>query len=47
MFPPGSPLLVPGELISREMIEYINWIREEGITVTGLCDRDEIEAVVK
>lgn len=48
MFPPGAPLLVPGELLSKDMIEYILWIKEEGMTVTGLCGeaKDEIELVV-
>jgi arginine/lysine/ornithine decarboxylase len=36
MFPPGSPLLVPGERIDIEMIEKIQKIQKEGITVTGL-----------
>lgn len=48
MYPPGSPLLVPGERIDQEMIDYIKVIQQMGITVTGLSAemKDEI-AVVK
>ncbi len=47
MFPPGSPLLVPGEAIEREMIEYICKVQQLGISITGLSGRnnDEIEVI--
>lgn len=47
MYPPGSPILVPGEKIDQGIVDYINWIRQEGITVTGLCkeSEDEIEVI--
>lgn len=46
MFPPGSPLLVPGERIESEFVDYINYIQQEGITITGLNkDNKEIEVI--
>lgn len=47
MFPPGSPLLVPGERIDMEMVDYITWVRQEEITITGLDGegKDEIEVI--
>lgn len=44
MYPPGSPLLVPGERIDEEMIRYIKWLRREGITITGL-DNDAKDVI--
>jgi arginine/lysine/ornithine decarboxylase len=45
LFPPGIPLLVPGERIDKSLIDHIQWVRREGFTVTGLAgtDKDEIE----
>ncbi|MGF7144359.1 arginine/lysine/ornithine decarboxylase [Anaerotaenia torta] len=36
LFPPGAPVLVPGEIISPRLIDYILEVQEQGITVTGL-----------
>jgi arginine decarboxylase len=49
LFPPGSPLLVPGERINDELLKYLNWIKKEGITITGLSGElmDEIEVICK
>lgn len=48
MFPPGAPLLIPGERITKELLDYLEWIIQEGITITGLSgdQRDEIEVVL-
>ncbi len=48
-FPPGVPLLVPGERISRDLVNYIDRIKQEGFTITGLIGEgmDEIEVVTK
>jgi len=35
-YPPGIPALVPGEIIDREIIEYIAWIVGSGHRVEGL-----------
>ena len=47
LFPPGSPILVPGERIDIELLEYLNWVKQEKITITGLIgdQADEIEVV--
>ncbi len=47
LFPPGAPILVPGEEISVELIEYIYSVRSRGVTVTGLTGehKDQIEVV--
>ena len=46
-FPPGAPLLVPGERVSRELVNYIDKIKQEGFTITGLIgeEMNEIEVV--
>ncbi len=49
LFPPGSPLLVPGEKIGKELLNYLEIVKKEGITVTGLSGdlMDEIEVIEK
>jgi arginine decarboxylase len=37
-YPPGIPLLMPGELITREAIEYLQQIVAAGATITGCKD---------
>ena len=41
LFPPGAPVLVPGEVITTELIEYIQAVRKLGLTVTGLSGEDK------
>lgn len=45
LFPPGAPLLVPGERIDKSLISYIQWVQREGYMITGLkgTQKDEIE----
>ncbi len=47
LFPPGAPLLVPGEVISQELIYHIQQAKRQGITVTGLTGEmmDKIEVI--
>jgi arginine decarboxylase len=47
LFPPGSPLLVPGERIEENLVAYIRQAKKEGLTVSGLCGQEqgEIEVV--
>jgi arginine/lysine/ornithine decarboxylase len=47
LFPPGSPLLVPGEIIDDRFVDYVKQMQQEGITITGLVgeQKDEIEVV--
>lgn len=39
-YPPGIPLLCPGEEISKQMVERLQCLRELGITWQGLQDPD-------
>ncbi len=38
IYPPGIPVLVAGELIDEDLVEYISLASEIGLTVTGLKD---------
>jgi lysine decarboxylase len=35
-YPPGVPLLVPGEVVSREVVEYLQWCLGLGWPIRGL-----------
>ncbi len=37
-YPPGIPILAPGELVTREMVEYIKFAKRKGCTLTGTED---------
>ncbi|MBR4363046.1 MAG: aminotransferase class I/II-fold pyridoxal phosphate-dependent enzyme [Ruminococcus sp.] len=37
-YPPGIPILAPGELITPEIIEYIRYAKEKGCQMTGTED---------
>lgn len=37
-YPPGIPILTPGERITDEIIEYINFARERGCSLQGTLD---------
>jgi len=37
-YPPGIPILAPGEEISREICEYIRYAKEKGCFLTGTED---------
>ena len=37
-YPPGIPILTPGERISKEIIEYILYAREKGCSLQGMLD---------
>lgn len=39
-YPPGIPILSPGEKISKEAIEYILYTKEKGSILTGTEDRN-------
>lgn len=46
-YPPGIPLICPGELIREELIEYINFLIDKGIEIVGLIgyNKEKIEVV--
>lgn len=37
-YPPGIPILTPGERITEEIIQYINYAKEKGCSVQGTHD---------
>ncbi len=47
IYPPGIPILVPGEIIDDNVLKYLERVRQDGLTITGLLgtDRDRIRVV--
>jgi len=41
-YPPGIPLVCPGEEITEEMISYVKALREDGEKVMGITDQGEV-----
>ena len=39
-YPPGIPILAPGERITKEIIDYILYAKEKGCSITGPEDMD-------
>lgn len=39
-YPPGIPILAPGERITREILDYIKYAKEKGCSMTGPEDPD-------
>lgn len=37
-YPPGIPVIVPGERISKEIVEYIKFLKDEETIITGMED---------
>ena len=37
-YPPGIPILAPGELITENIIDYIKYAKEKGCQLTGTQD---------
>lgn len=37
-YPPGIPIMTPGEKINREMIEYIKFLKDQKSVITGMSD---------
>lgn len=44
-YPPGIPILIPGEVITVEQIEYLKELACSGFQVTGLTEQAEIRVV--
>ena len=41
LYPPGAPLVVPGEYIDGELVRDISMYREEGRSLGGMRDLSE------
>ena len=39
-YPPGIPILAPGERITPEILSYIAYAKEKGCSLTGTQDID-------
>ena len=39
-YPPGIPVLLPGEVITREIVEYCNAMKALGLPVSGPADNE-------
>jgi len=46
-YPPGIPILCPGEVITRQIIDYCSRLLEAGVTLTGMesCNLETIRVV--
>ena len=40
IYPPGIPILAPGERITREIVDYIQFAKERGCSLQGTEDPD-------
>ncbi len=47
MYPPGSPILVPGERIEEKILNYIDEILKSDTGLTGLCEGNQIDVLVE
>lgn len=43
LYPPGSPLIVPGERITKEAVDLLEWYRDNEFAIEGLKTNDCIE----
>lgn len=43
-YPPGIPILAPGERITREILDYIQYAKDKGCSLTGTED-EKIEFI--
>ncbi len=39
-YPPGIPILAPGEMITDSVLEYIRYAKEKGCSMSGPEDAD-------
>lgn len=46
LYPPGIPLIVPGEYYTEEVIEVLYRSRQDGLTVQGLDQKGQVYAVL-
>ncbi len=46
LYPPGSPLIVPGERITEEVVRLLGWYLAEGYSVEGLKREGYIDVLI-
>ncbi len=47
VYPPGIPVLIPGEMITQEVIDYIKVMADLGATIDGLNESNTLVGVIK
>ena len=45
LYPPGCPLIVPGEKISQEAADMLQWYQAQGFSIEGTAEDSRIEVV--
>ena len=45
LYPPGSPIVAPGELFDETVIKRIEEYRKTGLNIQGVSEKDEIVVV--
>ena len=45
LYPPGSPIIVPGERLTREAVRLLEWYLEHGFSIEGLMKEGYIEVL--
>lgn len=43
LYPPGIPVIVPGERVSEEAVQYLTWYFENGFSIEGLEKNERIK----
>ncbi len=46
LYPPGIPLLVPGEIWNNKMIQAVQIYQEKGYTIQGICN-NKIKVIIQ
>ena len=45
-YPPGIPILAPGEIITSDILDYIKTAKEKGCSMQGPASEDITELLV-
>ena len=43
LYPPGSPVIVPGEIVSEEAVKLLTYYEEQDFQIEGLCAKGKIK----
>ena len=46
LYPPGIPIIVPGEIITKQLVEDIYLCKKKGLEVEGLLENEKISVVI-
>ena len=45
LYPPGSPVIVPGERISREAVELLSFYEQQKFQIEGIQEKGRIKVL--